>query len=108
MDQNKISNMENAVRPISKRVSQKFAQHLDADSTELVIANRLAAMEKGAQDEDPCAVLTAAKGVVEIVGDGHLTPEGDDFLDGIVDAASKFAEKSGGAILLGTDKGLEL
>lgn len=90
-DRANIAGLESAARAISAKMGDRLAEHVDIPSAELVIANRLAAIKRAKDQDDPHGVLTAAKGIVEIVGDRELTPEGETFIDNIVDGAITFA-----------------
>lgn len=57
----------------------------------MVISNRLAAMKRAKKERDPAAVISAAKGILEIAGDKDLTPEGEAFLEAVADEALEFA-----------------
>jgi transcriptional regulator with XRE-family HTH domain len=47
-----ISALETGSRIMGKRLAGKFAEHLDTDSIELLIANRAAAMERAIREND--------------------------------------------------------
>ena len=86
-----IAGYESAARTLKYRMAEKLSEHLDRDSAELVIANRLAAMRKAKEARDPAAVILAAKGILEIVGNKDLTAEGEAFLDSVTEEALEFA-----------------
>ena len=97
VSQPNIAGMESAARAVSKAMGNQLAQYVGVESAELVIANRLAAYKRGKQESDARAVLTAAKAIVEALGDERLPEEGERFVDGIVQGALDFAEESQGA-----------
>ena len=68
-------------------------QHLDADSTELLIANREAMMKRAKKEKDVPAVLTCAKAIVEAMGDQELTDEDEELLNRLLNATLVFAKK---------------
>ena len=67
-----ISALETGSRIMGRRLARKFAEHLDADSTELLIANRVAAIERATKVNNASAVLACAKVIVEAMGDQEL------------------------------------
>lgn len=97
-----VAGMESAVRSMSIKMGRKLAEHVDAESAGLVIANRLAAMKKAEKHRDAAGVLLAAKSIVELANDRELSDEGEWFIDAIADGAFKVARvgavgKSSGA-----------
>ena len=88
-----ISALETGSRILGKRLASRFAEHLDADSTELLIANQIAAMKRATRGNDALAILTCAKAIVEAMGDHELTDEDEKPLDQLVNEALAFAEK---------------
>jgi transcriptional regulator with XRE-family HTH domain len=93
-DRANIAGLESAARAMSAKMGERLSEHVDVASAELVIANRLAAIKRSKEQGDAAGVLTAAKGIVQIVGDRELTPEGETFIDNIVDGAIEFATKN--------------
>ncbi len=88
-----ISALETGSRIIGKRLASRFAEHLDVDSTELLIANRLAAMKRAVREKDAPAILTCAKAIVEGVEDQELTGEAEALLNRLSNATLEFAER---------------
>ena len=90
-----ISALETGGRILGQRLASKFARHLDANSAELVIGNRLAAMDRAMKRKDAEGALAAARSMVETTKEMELTNEGEELLDRLVDEALTFAEKVG-------------
>ena len=90
-----ISALETGARIMGKRLASKFAEHLDARSSELVIGNRAAAMERAIKENDAPAVLTCAKAIVEAIGDQDSTSEDKELLERLVNDAFAFAAMVG-------------
>ena len=90
-----ISALETGSRIMGRRLARKFAEHLDADSTELLIANREAVMKRAKKEKDVPAVLTCAKAIVQAMGDQELTDEDEKLLDRLLNEALAFAQKVG-------------
>ena len=76
---------------MGRRLARKFAEHLDADSTDLLIANRVAAMKRAIEEKDAPAILTCATVIVESVEDQEFTAE--ELLNRLLNATLEFAEK---------------
>ena len=90
-----ISALETGSRILGQRLASKFARHLDTSSAELVIGNRLAAMDRAMKRKDAEGALAAARSMVETTKEMELTNEGEELLDRLVDEALTFAEKVG-------------
>ena len=90
-----ISALETGSRILGQRLAGKFARHLDANSAELVMGNRLAAMDRAMKRKDAEGALAAASSMVETTKEMELTNEGEELLDRLVDEALTFAEKVG-------------
>ena len=88
-----ISALETGSRIMGKRLASKFAKHLDADSTELLIANRVAAMRRAIRVNDAPAALSCARAIVEAVGNHDPASEDEKLLDRLMSEALAFAEK---------------
>ncbi len=82
-----VAGMESAARSMSIKMASRLAEHVDAGSAELVIANRLAAMKKAEENRDPAGVLLAAKSILELAGGEDLTDEGEKFVNAVADEA---------------------
>ncbi len=88
-----ISALETGGRIVGKRLASKFAEHLDADSTELLIENRVAVMKRAIKETDAPAILMCAKAIVESVEDQEPTDEAEELLNRLLNATLGFAEK---------------
>jgi transcriptional regulator with XRE-family HTH domain len=55
-----ISALETGSRIMCKQLASRFAEHLDADSAELLIENRIAAMKRAIKETDVSAILMCA------------------------------------------------
>ena len=88
-----ISALETGSRIMGKRLASKLAGHLDASSTELVIGNRVAAMERAKREKDAPAVFACAKAIVEAVSDQALPGEAEALLDRLLNTTLAFTEK---------------
>ena len=88
-----ISALETGSRILGKRLASRFAEHLDADSTELLIANRIAAMKRAVREKDAAAILMCAKAIVETVRDQGSTGEDEELLNRLLNATLGFAKK---------------
>jgi DNA-binding XRE family transcriptional regulator len=89
-----ISTWESGSKGLTLKTAKKLSKHLDVGAGELLTANRLSAYKKAKSEGDAAGALLAIKGLIEGVGDEDLTPEGERFLDDLVDEALEFAGKS--------------
>jgi transcriptional regulator with XRE-family HTH domain len=90
-----ISALETGSRIMGKRLASKFAKHLDANSAELVIGNRLVAMDRAMKRKDAEGVLAAARSMVETTEAMELTDKDEDLFDRLVHEALALAKKVG-------------
>jgi transcriptional regulator with XRE-family HTH domain len=88
-----ISALETGGRIMGKRLAGKFAEHLNIDSAELLIANRAAGMERAIKENNAPAALACPKAIVESVRDRGLTGEDEELLDRLLNATLGFAQK---------------
>src|SRR5215217_1491845 len=80
---------------MSTKSAKRLAEHLKPSAVELQVENRAAAMLRAMKEGDPEAVLKTATSIVKL-SEGHsLTDAGERYLDGVVSAATKFAEDPG-------------
>ena len=88
-----ISALETGSRILGKRLASKFAEHLDPDSSELLIANRVAAMKRAVSEKDAPAILMCAKAIVDAARDQESSGEDEERLNWLLNATLGFAKK---------------
>lgn len=93
-----IAAMETGNRTMGYAVAEELAGFLEVDSAQLLVANRLAAMDRAAKTQDAPSVIRAVKTIVEITGEkdigGDLQRELEDFIASAVRLAQSSTASS--------------
>jgi transcriptional regulator with XRE-family HTH domain len=88
-----VAAFETGGRRMGDRFARKAAAVLDESPAQLMIGNRLAAMQRAINRDDAAGVIEAVKTVVGKTTDGmELTSEGEKALDELVQGALAFTQ----------------